>query len=195
MTAAKRLEFVTVDDYLARELRSPTKHEYLAGAVYAMAGARVLHNRLASRIVGMLYERLRGKPCEGFDSDARVRISNHSDVRFYYPDAMIVCNSDSDESTFQTRPVVLFEVLSSATRRIDEKEKKDAYLSIPSLRCYIMVEQATAALVVYRRTETGFEPELYSGLDSVIPLPEVGIELPLEELYRGLELTEEPIDA
>jgi Uma2 family endonuclease len=77
--------------------------------------------------------------------------------------------------------------LSRRTRRIDEGEKKDAYLTIPSLCVYGLIEQETPAVVVYRRTEQGFVREVYEGLDAVIQMPEIEAELPLAEIYDGVE--------
>ena len=77
-------------------------------------------------------------------------------------------------------------------RRIDEGEKKDAYLTIPSLSVYILLEQETAAAVVFRRTEQGFAREVYEGLDAAIPLAEIEAALPLAEVYDGVEFQPEP---
>jgi Uma2 family endonuclease len=56
--------------------------------------------------------------------------------------------------------VVVFEVLSDSTRRLDDGEKRDGYLTIPSLRVYVLVEPDEAAVIVYRRTEQGFVREI-----------------------------------
>jgi Uma2 family endonuclease len=91
----------------------------------------------------------------------------------------------------QDDPAAVFEVLSHRTRRIDEGEKKDAYLSIPSLGVYVMVEQESAAVVVFRRTDGGFVREVVEGMGGVLPLPEIGIDLPLAEIYETVEFTPE----
>ena len=83
-------------------------------------------------------------------------------------------------------------MLSRWTRRVDEGEKKDAYLTIPSLSAYVLLEQETAAAVVWRRTEHGFVREVYEGLDAVIPLNEIETALPLAEVYDGVEFVPEP---
>jgi Uma2 family endonuclease len=93
---------------------------------------------------------------------------------------------------FQEEPAVIFEVLSRKTRRIDEGEKKDAYLTIPSLSVYAMIEPGTAAVVAYGRTEQGFVREVYQGLDAILPLGEIDAELPLADIYDGVQFVAEP---
>jgi Uma2 family endonuclease len=194
MTAAKKLHLVSVEDYLAAELDSPIKHEYLGGVVYAMAGARIAHNIIKGNIFASFHVRLRGQRCRPFDSDNKVRIRFPTHVRFYYPDVSVVCESNAPEESFQDKPDVLVEVLSRGTRRIDEGEKKDAYLTIPSLSVYLLVEQEMPAVVVFRRAEQGFVREVYEGLDAVIPLPEIGTELPLAEIYEAVDFVPEASD-
>jgi Uma2 family endonuclease len=48
MSAAKKLDLISIEDYLGRELASPIKHEYRGGLVYAMAPPRSLHNDITS---------------------------------------------------------------------------------------------------------------------------------------------------
>jgi Uma2 family endonuclease len=191
MTAAEKLNLISVDDYLAGELISRVKHEYLGGVVHVMAGARNVHNLLASNIVGALYSRLRGRKCRAFNSDTKIRIRLPTHWRFYYPDASVVCRQNPPDDSFQDEPAVVFEVLSRATRRLDTGEKRDAYLTIPALGVYVMVEQDTTAVVVDRRTEQGFQREVYTGASAVIPLPEIEIDLPLSDIYDNVELTPE----
>ena len=190
MTSSPRLH-VSVTEYLAGELASDIKHEYLGGVVYAMAGGRNAHNLIASNLLGTLYTRLRGRPCRAYNSDTKIRVQLPTELRFYYPDASVVCRPNPASDTFQDQPTIVAEVLSRKTRRIDEGEKKQAYLTLPSLSVYLLVEQEAATVTVYRRSETGFQREVHSGLDAKIDLPEVSAELPLAELYDGVELIPE----
>ncbi len=192
MSTAKKLNLVSVEDYLAGELMSPVKHEFMGGVVYAMAGARNLHNVLAGNVYGALYVRLRGRPCRPFNSDTKIRIHLPGHLRFYYPDASVICRPNPQTDSFQDEPAVLFEVLSRSTRRIDEGEKKDAYRTIPSLGVYVLIEQETAAVVAFRRTADGIVREVYQGMDAVLPLGEIGIDLPLAEIYEAVEFAPEP---
>jgi Uma2 family endonuclease len=192
MSTARRLNLVAVEDYLARESISPVKHEYLGGVVYAMAGGRNAHNLIASNTLVALGSRLRGRRCRPFNSDTKIRIRLPAQVRFYYPDVSVICRPNPQTDSFQDEPAALFEVLSRRTRRIDEGEKKEAYLAIPSLGVYALIEQDLPAAVVVRRTERGFVREVYQGLNALLPLPEIEIDLPLAEIYEGVEFIPEP---
>jgi Uma2 family endonuclease len=194
MSTAKKLNLVSVEDYLAGELSSPVKHEYLGGVVYAMAGARNAHNLIATNTLGTLHARLRGRRCRPFNSDTKIRVSLPAQVRFYYPDLSVICRPNPQSDSFQDEPAVLVEVLSRRTRRIDEGEKKDAYLTIASLGVYVLVEQEISAVVVFRRTEGGFVREVYQGLDAVVPLGEIETDLPLADIYEAVEFTPEVED-
>lgn len=139
----------------------------------------------------MRCSRLLGKPCEPFNSDTKVHIPAPPRERFYYPDALVVCEPNPGDQSYQDRPVVIFEVLSKRTRRLDQGEKKDGYLQLPSLSVYAIVEQEMPKVVVYRRRGTEFMDEVYEGLEATIPLPEIGVLLPLSEIYRGVEFNAE----
>jgi len=191
MSAAKRLHLVSVADYLAGELVTPVKQEYLGGVVYAMAGAKNVHDLIGSNVLGSLHARLRGRRCKAFNSDTKIRIRLLTQVRFYYPDVSVICRPNPQSDSFQDEPAALFEVVTRKTRRIDEGEKKDAYLTIPSLSVYVLLEQESATAVVFRRTEQGFVREVYDGLDAVIPLGEIETTLPLAEAYDGVEFRPE----
>jgi Uma2 family endonuclease len=179
-------ELVTVEEYLEGELRAETKHEYLGGAVYAMAGASEAHNMIAASLMGMLYAQLRGKTCQPFGSDMKVRLQSLGDTYFYYPDAMVACDPADSGHGWRERPAVLFEILSEDTRRLDEREKRFAYLQIPSLQAYVRIEQAGAEAVVERRASGTWASEKIAGLDAILRLPEIAVSLPFGELYERL---------
>ena len=191
MTAAPKLNLISIDDYLAGELKSQVKHEYLGGFVYAMAGATNLHNTIAGNIFASLHTRLRGNKCRPYNSDTKIRVRLPMQFRFYYPDASVVCDPNPPHDSYQDEPVAIVEVLSRDTRRTDEGEKKDAYCIIPSLQTYLLVEQEMPAVTVHRRTEQGFVREVYAGLEAIVPLPEFTTELPLAEIYEDVVFTPE----
>ena len=189
MTAAKPIELISVEDYLAGELLAKRKHEYSAGRVYAMTGGRNAHNAVATSFLVAAGGRLRGKPCRPFNSDTKVHVRLATHTRFYYPDAMVVCEPNAGNDLYQDRPVLIAEVLSVGTRRIDEGEKREAYLAIPSLATYLMIESSSPRVVACERATAGggFVDHVYEGLDAVVPFPALGFSLPLAELYERVD--------
>ncbi len=143
-------------------------------------------------MLGELHARLEGHRCQPWNSDTKIRIRMPGgSSRFYYPDMSVVCRSNPPHEYFQDRPAGIVEILSRRTRRIDEVEKCDAYQTVPSLRVYMLIEQEEPLVTVYRRSEGGFVREVYLGLDAVIRLPEFGVELPLAEVYSGVDFIPE----
>lgn len=188
------VDLISVEDYLAGELVLPIKHEYLGGRCFRRADERNVHNMIVGNATGALHARLRGHACQPFNSDTKIRVRLPTQIRFYYPDASVICRPNSQEDSYQDEPVVIVEVLSRSTRRIDLGEKKDSYLTIGSLAVYLLVEQETAALVAFRRTDQGFVREVHEGHQAIVPLPEIGIELPLAEIYERVVFSPEPSD-
>jgi Uma2 family endonuclease len=188
MSAAQPAGFISIDEYLAGELVAKQKHEYSAGRVYARAGATNVHNTIAVSFIVSLGGKLRGRPCQPFNSDTKVRVGMPTHTRFYYPDAMVVCEPNPGDETFQDRPVVIAEVISAATRRIDEGEKRDAYLTIPTLSTYLLIESTSPRVAVYQSDGVGgFSEGVYEGLDAVVPLPAIGVSLALSDLYERVD--------
>lgn len=176
-------------EYLERERQSETKHEYIDGEIVDMAGASILHNLLVLNVGAALRERLRGKPCVVLASDQRVNIRA---TRLYtYPDVSVVCGRpETHPADAQTllNPLVIIEVLSDSTEAYDRGEKFAHYRGLPSLREYVLVSQRARRIEHYRRVEVGqwLLTEYQEG--AAVPLPALGIELPLAEVYDKAEL-------
>lgn len=194
MSTASNLAPISVREYLLGEEEARHRHEYVHGVVYAMVGATNAHNRIATNATVVLGGSLRGKRCQVFNSDTKVRVRLARGTRFYYPDAMVVCQPNPGSDTFQDSPVVIIEVISPSTRRTDETEKRDTYLSIDSLMVYVRLEQSSALAIVDRRGDDGFAGEAYQGLNAVIPLSEIESELSLGELFESVEFVAEPTE-
>ena len=187
MTAARAAdELMSVADYLEWEEAAETRHEYVGGMVYDMAGGTRTHAAIATNALGILHHQLRGKTCRPFGPDMKVRIQYPTHTRFYYPDAMVVCEHKAGPEHYLDNPTVIVEVLSPSTRRTDESEKRDAYFTINTLRVYVLLEQERAGAVVWRRGDQGFGREVHEGLEAVIALPEIEARLPLAEAYEAV---------
>ena len=150
-----------------------------------MVGARNAHNLIAGNAFLAFGTRLKGQPCRPFNSDTKIRICISDHVRFYYPDMSVVCQANELSDTFQDQPVVIVEVLSEGTRRLDDGEKREAYFTIPSLTHYILLEQETAVAVLYKRVGQQFERHEFTDINDVVQLDNLGLSLPLREFYDG----------
>ncbi|MFM8188040.1 MAG: Uma2 family endonuclease, partial [Pirellula sp.] len=137
-----------------------------------------------------LGNQLKGSPCRPYNSDTKLRIDRGQSKRYYYPDLQVVCRSNEPTSVFQDQPVLIIEVLSPSTRNYDLNEKLEAYLQIPSLECYIVLEQHQPIATVFRKTNDGFSRQLVQGTESIIDLPFFNGSLSLADIYEGVEFTE-----
>lgn len=189
MSIAQRHAYLTPEDFLLGEDGAQEKHEYLNGVVYAMAGGTNRHARIGTNLAIAFGSRLRGKRCQPFNSDALIRVQQGDDLRFYYPDLSVVCESNALDEHFQDKPVVIFEVLSQSTARLDRGEKREAYLTIPSLRVLALVDTETMAVTLWRRTGESWTQEYVSAPEQVLTFPEIECELSLAEIYEGSGLS------
>jgi len=187
-TAVQHAPLVSPDDYLAEEDLSESKHEYLNGMVYAMAGGTKRHSALAVNVLGTLHGRLRGHRCRPYNSDLLLRVRAGDDLRFYYPDAMIHCGSEIDEARVIDDPTVVFEVLSESTARTDTGEKRMAYLTIPTLEAYVLVDSEQREVTVWRQRDGQWAPEVFTTPDSRIEFATAGCGLTVGEIYAGTGL-------
>ena len=155
-----------------------------------MPETRKVHNIIAANVLVALHTRLRGKRCRPFNSDTKIRIRRAKRRRFYYPDTSVVCRQNPQTDSFQDEPVVICEVVSAKTRRQDEGEKKDAYLTLPSVG---LCPHRTGNRRRRRSSpdEARLCPRGGPRLKAVLPFPEIGTELPLAEVYDGVEFSQE----
>ena len=186
MSTVRINESISIAEYLDGELVSNVKHEYISGAVFAMVGARNAHDMITVNALLAFGTRLKGTACRPFNSDTKIRIRMKDHVRFYYPDMSVVCQANALSETFQDQPVVIVEVLSEGTRRLDDGEKRDAYFTIPTLTHYILLEQDSIVAVVYRRVGQNFERQEFTDPNDVITLDSLSLSLPLREFYDGV---------
>ena len=162
MLSPQRHDFMSVADYLQAELISDIKHEYLEGQIYAMAGASRNHQRIITNMVRNFSEHLKNTPCDTYASDIKVRIG---DLAFFYPDVIVTCDDDTDNSYYTEQPTIIVEVLSKSTRRKDETTKRRLYQSLPSLQEYVLIEQDIVDVEVCRRSAGWVSEHYFMGDD------------------------------
>src|SRR5689334_9098498 len=128
---------MSLAEFLDWEERQELKYEFDGFQVYAMVGVTRAHAVIQTNLIGVLRERLRGKPCQPFGSELKIEVAGS--IR--YPDAFVVCTPGDPRSTVVTDPVVIFEILSESTARTDHIDKNAEYGATPSVQRYVMLEQ------------------------------------------------------
>lgn len=172
----------SVEDYLEREKISPVKHEYVGGEVHAMAGASDNHARVVVNLTTALSIHLRDSLCEPFNGDVKVRVSSKV---YYYPDVLVSCEESPDNSYFRNAPILIIEVTSPSTERIDRREKLLFYLQMPSLQEYVIVDQHKMNVEVHRRRSDGSWITYYfDEPNETVEFASVELSLPITEIYR-----------
>jgi Uma2 family endonuclease len=181
----------SVAEYLRREKESLDKHEFRDGEIVLMAAGSGDHSLIVANVIRELGNSLKGKPCRVYDSNLRIRTPGT--VTYTYPDASIICGqrqadpNDTSGETY-TNPRVIIEVLSPGTEAYDRGEKFDVYRRIESLEEYILVSQFTARIETYvRRGEGSWLLTPVSGLSSTARIQSLDVDLPLGEVYAGIE--------
>ena len=132
----------TEEEYLTIERAADYKSEYVDGGIYAMAGAGREHSLLISNLSGLLYAQFRGRACEFYTNDMRVRVADGG--LYTYPDLTALCGAprllDQRNDTL-LNPQLIVEVLSPSTASYDRGEKWRRYRRLESLTDYILVAQ------------------------------------------------------
>ena len=179
---ALKQTYIPFDDYLEGERDVDIRSEYVDGEIYAMAGASETHNTIAHTLGSAIDNALKDT-CRVWQSDMKVVGKTRDNKPFsYYPDIMAACGENTDDPYYRTNPILIVEVLSGSTKRIDLKEKFDNYTQIPSLLEYVVVSQETPYLRVYRR-RTNWQLESYYAEDTLV-LESVGLEIAIHHIYR-----------
>lgn len=178
----------SLDDFLAWEAEQPERQERIGGVVHAMVGGSLDHNQISMNVAYGFRRRLPPE-CRAFMSDVKV-VTPAKDVM--YPDVLVACGAFDGKSTWLETPVVLVEVLSPSTQRLDHTRKRWAYASIPSLRHYVLVDQDEPVVEVASSQDDGsWLSVIHRDLEAVAALPALGIELPCREIFAGVDLATE----
>lgn len=172
------------EQYVELEQSSSVKHEFLDGAVWAMAGGTPDHAAIAVNVAALLRQQLAGKRCRVFSSDLRVRVV--ATGLGTYPDVSVVCDRLEYDPADQTRttvtnPRLVAEVLGPSTADYDRREKLEHYRQVSTLEEIVLVAHDAHRIDVWRRSgEQWTEIITTSG---AARLESVSAELPLQDGY------------
>ena len=174
---------MTVAEYLAFELDSEIKHEYIDGEIYPMPGVTKKHDDIVINCIVALSNLLRSSRCQVSSSDMRVRVSS---TRYVYPDFSVVCGTaiTANNTTNILNPTLVAEVTSPSTIDYDRGVKREFYQSVDSMQIYLIIDQQRPLVELHTRQEAGWTLREFSGLDASLPLDKIGCQLPLAEIYH-----------
>lgn len=176
---------MTLEEFLAWEERQELRHEFDGVRPLLRDGVTVGHSLIQVNLVAGLGRRLRGKRCQAFGSNLKICVAGN--VR--YPDAFIACSRYPRGTIVIHDPVVVFEIVAPDTATTDRIVKNQEYRDTPSIQRYVMLEQDRQAATIFARVGDDWVGHVVSG-NVVLAMPEIGIEVPLAELYEGVEFSE-----
>ena len=178
---------LTYTEYLAYEHQSKTKHEFVNGEAFAMAGASEDHNLIAGTLFSRFRFHLRGKPCRVFMSDMKLTIAAANNAT-YYPDVMVVCDCTDNDAYVKQKPCLIVEVLSLSTAMLDRREKLFNYQKLESLQEYVLVSQSELKVELYRKAQdSGWLVQCLGAGDS-LHLQSIDLAIALSEIYEDVRL-------
>jgi Uma2 family endonuclease len=189
MNVVRRVPTMTLEEFLPWAEAQDARYEFDGFAPVAMGGGNVRHSQIGANAVSALASRLKA-PCRVLGPDAGLRTVGDA---MRYPDALITCSKVNDLSYEVSGVVIAFEVISPTSGYVDRIVKLSEYRAVASMRRYIIVESASAAVIVFARdaAEADWMATALTASET-LALPEVGIEFPVAALYVGTDLEGEP---
>lgn len=182
---------MSLDEFTDWVLTQEGKYEYYKGEifdVYAMAGAKADHNRIAGNVFATLHAALKGKPCEPFIADMMVRVE--ADNVGYYPGVMVTCSpEDRARDKFKSDPVLIVEVLSPSTAAYDRGKKFASYRLLPTLQHVVLIDPEARSIDHFERDGDRWVL-LPSGVDP-LELPALDCRIATADVFAGMSVPDE----
>jgi Uma2 family endonuclease len=137
--ATKPKAELTVEQYLEKYHGAAGRHELVDGHVVKMAAETTQHVKFKGRVFLALTNAVKaaGLDCEVFTDGVSVKIDAK---KAREPDASVQCSRNADPTgMLLDKPIILVEVTSPSSGRIDEEEKLVEYFSLPSVQHYLII--------------------------------------------------------
>jgi Uma2 family endonuclease len=177
-------------EYLAIERRASTKSEYYRDEMFAMSGASKEHVVISGNIHALLWNQFRGRKCQVYGSDMRVKVE--ASGLYTYPDVSATCDTprfDDEHLDTLLNPRVLVEVLSPTTAGYDRGEKFELYRKLESLQEYLVVAQDRVFVEHHvRQSDGSWKLNDYGVASDIVTLASIQCQLPLADVYDKVEL-------
>lgn len=179
------LQKMSLDDFLAWENDQVERHEFHLGEVFAMVGARRVHECVVSNLLGELRNSLRGSPCRAYGSSMKLLVGENT---ILYPDVQVSCDREDRSAELALRsPIVVVEVLSPSTHSYDRSQKFAIYRGLASLKEYLLIDPETRRVEAFRRTADDGWMFHDMSQDEVLAVPCLGVTVPMLEVFSGVD--------
>lgn len=182
----------TYQEYLDLERETDTRFEFFEGEVFAMAGATLNHNEIASNINDSIKSVFRPKGCRSFQENAKVEVAKNS--YYVYPDVVLTCDKEDVKADYLIKnPVLIAEVLSKSTEQYNRGFKWKRYKRIPSLKYYLLIDQESVFVELFTRLGNSdmFSYQAFENMEDTIPFGDIEFTLAVKSIYAGIVLKEE----
>lgn len=184
-------QLMTLAKFLEWQRGQELRYELVDGFPQAMTGARVRHDIARGNADAYLRQALRsaGQGCLPFGAGIGIQVYPGQLRR---PELSVLCPPIDMEDMVTSTPRLVLEVLSDSTRRIDEYVKLDEYKALAALDYIILMSPREVDVAAWSRdAQRQWQRNRYHLLTDVIPLPLIGISLPLSVLYEGIDVRPE----
>ncbi|MCK0209163.1 Uma2 family endonuclease [Starkeya koreensis] len=187
--APPALKRMTPEEFYRWPGEEGVRYELVDGVpVKAMTGASQQHDGIVVNALTSLRTKLRGSPCRPSTDDIAIPVMSGNIRR---PDVSVDCGDRSRTAYEATSPRLAIEVLSPSTRQTDLVRKLEEYKALPSLAYILLVEPDLPRVLLWWRAPGDlWELAQFDGLDGVIGLPEIGVELGMAELYEDVAFSD-----
>jgi Uma2 family endonuclease len=176
----------SLEEYFAFCETHEGRFEFVNGEIIKMSGETTTSNRIAGNIHRYLGDILDDEGYEFYQNSVKLRIGEGKVFRI--PD-FAICEQKGDAVRYTTLPLLLVEVLSDSTAKIDRVDKLREYSSEPSLLYYLIIEQTKCFVEIYIRDGEKWCVKFYDKLEDVIKLGHFNVELPLSAIYKKVVLS------
>ena len=184
METAVEQQTYTVEEYLASEETAEIRHEFVDGHLIDMAGESIVANMIALNLAVFLKATLRGQPYITLTHEVKLKIDEKR--RYRYPDLMVVSATDRRETHMVSEAVLVAEITSESTIETDTHSKLLEYSSLPSVQCYLIVDQTEPLVEAYIRRGDTWEYRPYRVITDSFAIPALSLTLSLTDLYEGI---------
>ncbi len=181
----------TLEQFFAWQACQKDRYELVGGVpIRLMAGARNVHDDIVVNLLSELRGQLRGSGCRPFTGEGSIETMPGQIRR---PDVGIDCGRRDPDGLKAALPRAVIEVLSPTTRDFDTFEKLPEYRQVASLDYILVVEPNAPEIVLWSRgADRTWVQAVIDGLDGAVELPDLGVTLPLAEIYDGVEFPARP---